>query len=251
MLIEILVRFWFLWLLILLAALFQLFKPTIKGWFGEKTISLYLHRLPQDEYSVINDIILPTENGTTQIDHIVVSLYGVFVIETKNYKGWIYGGEKSAQWTQNIYGKKSSFMNPIRQNFAHVKAIEARLVQYPSLPIIPIVAFSPECDLKVKTTSHVIYFRRVNEVIRNYNQKVINKDEVTSIVNLLLSGNLNTAAVKKEHINVVTNKKAEFEKATVGEKCPKCGGTLVERHGKYGSFLGCSNFPKCRFSKQI
>lgn len=71
----------------------------------------YLRGL-SEEYTVLNDVILPTQAGTTQINHIVVSPYGVFDIETKNYKGWIFGGVKSTQWTQNIYGRKSNFMNP-------------------------------------------------------------------------------------------------------------------------------------------
>ena len=246
---DVILKLWYFWLLVLLAALYKLFKPTIKGWFGEKTIALFLHRLPKEEYTIINDIILQTENETTQIDHIVVSLYGVFVIETKNYKGWIYGNEKSAQWTQNIYGNKSRFMNPIRQNFAHVEAVETRLTQFPSLPIIPIVAFSPDCDLKIKTTSHVIYFQHVNRVIRQYSEKFISNDDVALIINLLNSENVKSTAVKKEHINTIIGKKAEVEKATAGGKCPKCDGNLVRRNGKNGSFIGCSNFPKCRFTK--
>ena len=140
--IELILQFWYLWVLVLLIAIYRLFLPTIKGWFGEKTIALFLSRLPKSEYTVLGDIMLSTETGTTQIDHIVVSLYGIFIIETKNYKGWIFGNEQSTQWIQNLYGKKHCFMNPIRQNFAHVKAVEARLEQYTGVPIIPIVAFS-------------------------------------------------------------------------------------------------------------
>jgi hypothetical protein len=46
--IKILFEVWYLWVLVLLAALYRLFKPAIKGWFGEKTIALYLNRLPKD-----------------------------------------------------------------------------------------------------------------------------------------------------------------------------------------------------------
>ena len=53
------------------------------------------------EYYRLNNITLPLANGgSTQIDHIIVSVHGIFVIETKNYKGWIYGNEKQRQWTQ-------------------------------------------------------------------------------------------------------------------------------------------------------
>ena len=73
-------------------------------------------------YHLLNNLTLPDQDGTTQIDHVLVSTKGVFVIETKNYAGWIFGDEKSKQWTQVIYRVKSKFQNPIRQNFKHLKS---------------------------------------------------------------------------------------------------------------------------------
>lgn len=248
---ELILNLWFLWIVIILVAIYRLFKPTIKGWFGEKVISLYLSKLPKNEYKLINDVTLRTDNGTTQIDHIVVSPYGVFIIETKNYKGWITGGEKSSQWTQNIYGKKKSFLNPILQNFGHVKAVKALLRQYPDITIIPIVAFSPECELKVKTTSHVVYYNRVCEVIFKYKKKVLRGKDIASIVSILSNKNMTSTDVKKEHVRSVRNKKANFDKVVSSGKCPRCNGNLIKRNGKNGPFLGCSNFPKCRFTKNI
>ncbi len=86
-------------ILIILFLLCFFFRPS-KGKAGEKTVSRKLSRLPKDKYKVLNDIMLATPKGTTQIDHIVVSICGVFVVETKNYQGWIYGGEESEYWTQ-------------------------------------------------------------------------------------------------------------------------------------------------------
>jgi len=251
MMLDFIFQMWYLWVLVLLAAVFRIFKPSIKGWLGERAVSIYLEQLPKEEYTLLSDLILPTETGTTQIDHVVVSVYGVFVIEVKNYKGWIFGSEKSAQWTQNIYGKKKSFMNPIHQNYAHVKAIEARLTQYPNIPIIPIVAFSANCDLKVKTTSHVVYFHRICGVIRSYKDKILDSHDIAAITGILQSHKINSEAVKKDHIAMVESKKIEFDDLAAGSKCPKCSGTLVERKGKYGIFIGCSNYPKCRFTKQM
>ena len=78
-----------------------------KGKVGEDRVAHILCRLPKEEYRVINNLMLRTQSGsTTQIDHVVISQYGIFVIETKFYKGWIYGGENSEFWTQNIYGNK-------------------------------------------------------------------------------------------------------------------------------------------------
>ncbi len=70
-------------ILIILFLLCFFLRPS-KGKAGEKTVSRKLSRLPKDKYKVLNDIMLATPKGTTQIDHIVVSIYGVFVVETKN-----------------------------------------------------------------------------------------------------------------------------------------------------------------------
>ena len=73
----------------------------------------------------MNNVTLPTSNGTTQIDHILVADTGIFVIETKHYSGWIFGNPQDSQWTQTIYRKKSRFQNPLRQNYGHVKTLQS------------------------------------------------------------------------------------------------------------------------------
>src|SRR6185503_2424889 len=74
------------------------------------TIASHYHR----PHVLLNNVTLETENGTTQIDHILIADTGIFVIETKHYQGWIFGGPNQSQWTQVIYKKKSKFQNPIR-----------------------------------------------------------------------------------------------------------------------------------------
>lgn len=98
---------------ILIAILIKFNEPKIKGHIGEKAVVNRLSSLPENKYTVINNVMLRTDYGTTQIDHIVVSVYGIFVIETKNYSGWITGGEFSEEWTKNMYGKKYTFRNPL------------------------------------------------------------------------------------------------------------------------------------------
>ncbi|MDR0516909.1 MAG: NERD domain-containing protein, partial [Fibromonadaceae bacterium] len=71
-----------------------------KGKLGEFFVSaMFKIRLPKEQYEIIHNVTLPTENGTTQIDHIVFSIFGIFVVETKNMKGWIFGDEKQKLWT--------------------------------------------------------------------------------------------------------------------------------------------------------
>ena len=95
---------------------FRILQPKIKGYLGEKSVALILSFLPSDKYKIINDVLVKSNNRTIQIDHIVISIYGMFVIETKNYKGWITGSDNSEYWTKNVFGNKYKFYNPIRQN---------------------------------------------------------------------------------------------------------------------------------------
>ena len=96
-----------------LIAFWFLLAPGSKGMRGEAKVNSALrNRLDEHEYQVLTDLTLPSGTGTTQIDHVVVSRFGLFVIETKNMKGWIYGSPFQAQWTQVIYRHKSQFQNP-------------------------------------------------------------------------------------------------------------------------------------------
>ncbi len=100
-------------------------SATFKGWFGERMVCRGLDRLDPKIYRQFHDLYLPRPDGqgTTHLDHVVVSPFGIFVIETKNYKGWIFGSEKQPKWTQQIYRTKNRFQNPLHQNHLHVKAL--------------------------------------------------------------------------------------------------------------------------------
>ena len=107
---------------------------------------------------LVNNITLNLGNGnTTQIDHILISTNGVFVIESKHYSGWIFGNEKSSKWTQVIHRKKSQFQNPLRQNYKHIKAVEELFDFLPSSSIKSVVVFSGSAEFKTKMPSNVVY----------------------------------------------------------------------------------------------
>ena len=91
---------------ITLSIILKIFLPKFKGYLGEKSVAIILSFLPSDKYYVIHDVLVKSGDRTTQIDHIVVSIYGIFVIETKNYKGWITGFDNSEYWTKNVFGNK-------------------------------------------------------------------------------------------------------------------------------------------------
>jgi hypothetical protein len=236
-------------LALLLVLSFVLKSPIFKGFVGEKSVIYQLNKLDKETYFILNDITIPSTKGkTTQIDHIVVSEYGIFVIETKNYKGWIMGDEKSDYWTQVIYKRKERLYNPIRQNFGHIKALEHVLSEYENLPFISIVSFSIRADLKVKvSSSEVIYTVNLLKTIAKYKEPVLSNEDTQCIINAIQSVSLIDKNAKKDHVKALKSELAGNARKIANHECPKCDGQLVERTGKYGKFMGCGNYPKCRF----
>ena len=239
-------------LVIILALLKVLFSSaTFKGRRGEKLVAKYLKSLNEDEYNVINDLMVKTERGSSQIDHIIVSIYGVFVIETKNYQGWIIGNEFDDYWKQVIYKKKSKFRNPIKQNYGHIKALEEKLSMHKDINYIPIVAFTSNATLKVNTKSTVIHTRDLLSEIKKYNKRTLEIWQVNDIYNRLLKDNVVSHDERKNHVQNIHKNVNESNAKISNNICPRCGAKLVSRTGKRGNFKGCSSFPKCRFTSDI
>jgi hypothetical protein len=220
-----------------------------RGKRGEQRIFSILKRLP-DEYYSWNDIVIQRNGYSVQIDHVVVSPYGIFVIETKNYTGWIYGNDTSDQWTKNMYGYRYHFGNPVKQNHSHVKAL-ANLFCMSENSFIPIVVFLHGADLHCNTQSTVIYAGQLLDVIYSYNQQVMTLDEVQRLAAILNAATIETEDTRKEHLNKVYDSIGRKNYQIYNGICPKCGGHLVEREGRYGYFLGCSNYPKCKFTTPV
>ena len=179
-----------------------------KGKLGERSVSKRLKRLDNNKYKVINDVILKTSRGTSQIDHLVVSNYGIFVIETKNYQGWIVGSENADNWQQIIYNKKNFFRNPIKQNYGHIKAIEENLKVNNKIEYISIIVFMNRCDLKVNTTTPVVYEHDLLKQIYKYKKQLLSEEEVKITYKMLLKANKNSMYMRWKHlINVKNNMK--------------------------------------------
>ena len=220
-----------------------------KGWIGEKKTQFNLWLgLDSNLYQRFHDVIIPSSHGTTQIDHILVSPFGIFVVETKNYKGWIYGSEDQSTWTQVIYKSKHKFQNPLRQTHRHKKVLSKYLGIGESC-ILPVISFVGDVELKTELPSNVLT-SRVSSYIKQFNEEVFSNDEVERITGLLSNVKSEYNISKSEHIQSLEDR---YSSDTI---CPKCGSNLVLRKVKQGSrrgsqFLGCSSFPRCRFTKQI
>lgn len=219
-----------------------------KGVFGEFLVNRLLAKLPKVEYTTIKDVTLPTGDGTTQIDHIVVSKFGIFVVETKNMKGWIFGSAKQKQWTQKIYRHTSKFQNPLHQNYKHIKTLESSLGCNPE-HIHSLIVLIGDSTFKTDMPNNVTYARGCLKYISQFNEVVMSDAEVTGALESLnaikLKRGLTTDFTHRKHVKEIITKKANEQ------TCPRCGSEMVIRETKRGSnvgqkFWGCSTFPKCR-----
>jgi hypothetical protein len=239
---------WYIWAGIIALSILKIFMPRIKGFFGEKSVAFHLSMLDSTKYKLINNIMLETGKKTTQIDHVVVSDYGVFVIETKNYKGWIIGNEYDNYWTQVIFKRKEKLYNPVRQNYGHIQSLKEILNEYKDINYISIVAFTTKVDLKVKAESDVVYTVNLLKTIKKYDIPTISDYVKEQIYARLISLNIDNKENRKAHVAAIHENISSRNINIDKNICPKCGGKLVSRRGKYGTFTGCSNYPKCKFT---
>ena len=227
----------------------QINSAKIKGKIGENTVSFILGKLGP-EYKTYNDVLIRNGDWTSQIDHIVISPFGIFVIETKNYKGWIYGGANQVQWTQNIWGKKTYLSNPIRQNQGHIIALKKILPYYTSEQYKSIIVFSSQAELKTNlpTSLNVIYTWQLLSRIKSFTCRILSDKYIQEIETQLQNQMILDKEVEKIHVSNV--RQNIMRKAYMINKgyCPRCGAKMVLRNSKYGSFYGCSNYPKCTFT---
>lgn len=112
------------WLFMIFAILSTIFYKKIRGFMGEFWVKTELNKLPKDKYMILNNVMFKIKTNTHQIDHIVISKFGIFVIEMKNYYGLITGNKYKDKWVQHLGKKKYYFNNPIHQNYGHIKALE-------------------------------------------------------------------------------------------------------------------------------
>ena len=235
---------------LLLFIILKLNSAKIKGFFGEARVNAKVRFLGSDYFS-IHDIMLKNSKGfTSQIDHLVLSEYGIFVIETKNYKGWIFGNEKSENWTQVLYDEKYQFRNPVRQNWSHVYTLKEVLADFPNVRYFPIVVFVGNATLKsIESTVPVIYKKYLNRTIRKLStEKCITAEQVEQIKEQIGSFAVTEKDDRREHIKNIRQYVYERETKIGNLICPKCNGKLKLKEGKNGKFYGCSNYPRCNFT---
>jgi len=216
---------------------------------------------------VLKNVYIPKNDGqTTEIDLLYITEKGIFVIESKNYSGYIFGSEKNRSWTATLYAgktwlgekkiEKHRFYNPVWQNKTHIKYLKEYLKPF-KIPMYSIIVFSDHCEFKeVTVTSPDVYICHrsgMNVCIKNIWRNIeedISLETIETIYNKLAPLTEKDKAAKQAHINAIE------AKLNSTEICPWCGRELVLRtakNGRYagGQFYGCSGFPKCKYIKNI
>jgi hypothetical protein len=243
-----------LWWVIPILLFISIFKtPWFKGVLGETLVKFAAQlRLPKDTYHRVHNVTLSTPDGTTQIDHIFVSRFGIFVVETKNIRGWIFGDENQAQWTQKIYKKSFKFQNPLRQNYKHVKALAAVLDVSPEA-IQSVVVFAGESTFKSPMPANVTAGVGFISYIKSFSKPMLCEVQVQLALAQIEAGRLEPT--RKTHVQHVQRLKMRAD-ASADRLCPKCGSSMVLRKAKRGGntgnqFWGCSAYPKCRVVQNV
>ena len=185
-------------------SLLKRIKTWYKGWDGELTVRLgqWLF-LDKKTYHVFNNVTLPLfGGGTTQIDHIIISVYGIFVVETKNMKGLIYGNAKDPTWTQIVFIKRYPFQNPLRQNYKHIKTI-SEILKIPEDKFHSIIFFIGNCKLQRNMPENVLS-KGYTKYIKSKTEKILTEKEVSNIVDGIKAYRLPSSfKTKRKHIRYV------------------------------------------------
>ena len=142
------------------------------------------------DYHLMNHITLQLPDGTTQIDHILVSRFGIFVIETKGFRGWIFGGSSHNSWTQVLFGHKFHFQNPIRQNFRHVRAVQDLLDFLPRNAVKSVVLFSGSAEFKTEVPPGVYSVAGLIAYLKNQTVEVMSQNRMQFCVGRLETARL-------------------------------------------------------------
>lgn len=222
-----------------------------KGDIGESRISILNESGLDENHIGLDNVLIPLpDGGTTQIDHIVVSPYGLYIIETKNMGGWIYGNEYDSQWTQVLYKQKYTFQNPLRQNYKHCQVIASALSLDNSL-IHSVIVFIGDSEFKTPLPANVLNGGTAYlNYIKQPREARIPLPELPRLIAAIQKLRLeNSAENHTRHI-------AHIEQIRSEPRCPRCGGKMEKRIAKNGShagqaFYGCSKYPRCHGTRPI
>lgn len=232
------------------------------GASGEFRTYKKLAKIPGDNKFIANCYI-PKEDGTSsEIDLILIHETGIYVLESKNYSGYIFGAQEQKMWTQTLHAgrgrvEKHRFYNPIWQNKTHIRHLKKYLGL--EIPFYSYIVFSDRCSFKsleINADERVLHrsslIRWLTQDIDS-RSAVLDKSEIETIYKKIKTLSYKSNDEKRVHVQNIKTEKMKVEEKIRKNICPRCGGQLVLRTAKTGpnigsKFYGCSNYPKCKFT---
>ena len=184
------------------------------GNYGEFLIFSTLEKL-KGNHILMTNLYIPKEDGTTtEIDLIMLSQTGIYVFESKNYSGWIFGDEKNKNWTQTFPNRqKKRFFNPIWQNKGHINALKSVLDLNDDYLYKSYIIFSKRCTLKeINVTSPNVKVMKRNKLNKTIMQdielsaNILTIEEVNQIHTKLEKYMLADKTIKQSHVDHINAK---------------------------------------------
>lgn len=191
---------------VLLGALARFLKtPSGKGALGEALVGATLARVG-DEWKILHDLTFVMDGESTQIDHVAISRFGVFVIETKNYSGKIFGKPGEPKWTQVLGRLKSQFQNPLRQNYRHTKFLSETLGVREEF-MIPIVVFLKDASFPNGKPEGVLFVNEIKNYMISFTVPRLNNAQMEGIRMKLVRLGETTTSKTIQHLEILNGKR--------------------------------------------
>ncbi|MEQ2525148.1 nuclease-related domain-containing protein [Bacillaceae bacterium CLA-AA-H227] len=222
-------------------------KPKVKntriGDIGEYKINIQLDQLPKT-FKYLSDVMLgndKSKSGYSQIDHLIFTPYAIFVIETKNYTGTIYGDRDRAKWSLN---GKFQFMNPFHQNIGHIKAVQALLPSTKDADFISMISFNRRSTFKVneelrkiQSSDLIVYDTELTEFItRKINvlklldsNPVFSESDILEMYDTIKKSNIVDPTIRQTHVDILNRKVQKPTIESSARNCKTCGKEVSEK----------------------
>ncbi|MBP2621935.1 NERD domain-containing protein [Streptococcus panodentis] len=234
-----------------------------RGKQGEYQLGQVLSQLSGYKKILFNLYVFKENGTTTEIDALLIHPSGIYIFESKNYRGWIFGSEHQQYWTQVLAtgrgrSHKQSFFNPIIQNKIHLKWLSYYLNEY-APDLYSYIVFSNDCELKeihLKSDRHKVIqtWQALGAIEQQAGQTgaKLAAEQIDDLYRMLLPLTKRNQVVKERHIKAIAQNRQKIETENI---CPRCQSRLVLRTAAKGAragqqFWGCSSFPRCRFTQQ-
>lgn len=238
--------------------------PTLnemQGNFGEQ-LTKYFSKNMTDAL-ILHDVLIDgAENLTSQIDLLMIGATGIYVVEVKTFSNAkIYGDGKKNKWYYYLGGKRYDIYSPLLQNKKHIKYLKEFLKDFGEIPCFSILTIicedfkisninENEDDINTIVCSSLPAMNRGIKLIAENKPIVFSEEKKQEIYDFIMQHQYSGKEARIEHKEKIKEINKERDEIIKQNLCPYCKSSLILRKGKYGNFYGCSNYPKCKYTKK-